>query len=544
MLHIRPCGSQIPVMPDAVNTPLDAADQTHPDQPLSRAVILAVAAASLAVAAFAITTQSYWIDEAMSLIVAMAPDPSNAWRYAQAVGEPAMQTPLYHVYLFLWHKVFGGGEWAMRASNLPWFVLGQLAFLLFLRHKPKLALTACLLSAVSPAIWTNLDEARPYIMEYAAACWLVAAIVRSTGTQPAIAADPQRDSRLVLTATSIAILVLVASGLSSLVWAAGFAAALVWLKKSVRVPDGAEPASPRARPLAGMLLFCIFLAILAAYYVLTWTGIPSGASGPKAFVQGLIYVAYELLGFSGFGPGKLDLRVAPLASMMRRLPVMLPLAACLAVVGFVALREIAAKLRDRRTMIAWLLALALPGGFLFVFALLFGLRPAPREFQPVLPALIVALSATILCSIRHRSPFLRVAAVALPVLWLGSSLNLRWQQAYAKDDYRTAARIAAAALRDNKEVWWAADAATAFIYLTPISMEKVPGRVWAMQGPEWNDLRFKLPPRVIVISKPDIYDAGGAVSRYAAENHFAPAVKLQAITVFTRPSDPLPPATR
>ena len=68
----------------------------------------------------------------------------------------------------------------------------------------------------------------------------------------------------------------------------------------------------------------------------------------------------------------------------------------------------------------------------------------------------------------------------------------------------------------------------------------MPGRVWAMQGPDWNDLRFKLPPRVIVISKPDIYDAGGAVSRYAAENHFVPAVKLQAITIFTRPGDQLP----
>lgn len=531
-------------MLDAANNPPDTPDQTPPEQPLSRAVIFAVAAASLAVAAFAITAQSYWIDEAMSLIVAMAPDPANAWRYAQAVGEPAVQAPVYHVYLFLWHKVFGGEEWAMRASNLPWFVLGQLAFLLLLRHRPKLALTACLLSAVSPAIWTNLDEARPYIMQYAAACWLVAAIVRSAGKQPDTAADPQRDNRLILTATSIAILVLAASGLSSALWAGGFAAALVWLQKSARVPDNTRGDSTHTRPLAGILIFCVFLAALAAYYIVTWTGMPTGASGPKAFVQGLIYVAYELLGFSGFGPGKLDLRAAPLASMVRRLPVMLPLAACLAIVGFAALRQLAARARDHRTMTALLLALVLPGGFLFFFAFLAGLRPVPREFMPVLPALIVALSATILCAIRHRSPFLRVAAVALPVLWLGSSLNLRWQQGYAKDDYRTAARIAAAALRDNKEVWWAADAATAFIYLTPISMEKVPGRVWAMQGPEWNDLRFKLPPRVIVISKPDIYDAGGAVSRYAAENHFAPAVKLQAITIFTRPSDPLPPAAR
>ena len=52
------------------------AEQVAPaHQPLSRAVMIAALAASLMVGGFAISTQSYWIDEATSLIVAMAPSP-------------------------------------------------------------------------------------------------------------------------------------------------------------------------------------------------------------------------------------------------------------------------------------------------------------------------------------------------------------------------------------------------------------------------------------------------------------------------------------
>jgi hypothetical protein len=64
-----------------------------------------------------------------------------------------------------------------------------------------------------------------------------------------------------------------------------------------------------------------------------------------------------------------------------------------------------------------------------------------------------------------------------------------------------------------------------------------------MQAPAWDDIRFKFPPRVIVISKPDIYDPQGSVARYASENQFAPALQLQAFTILTRHGQPLPAVT-
>ena len=103
-----------------MNPPLD-----HTSLPgISRAVLIAMLAASAAVAGFAISSQSYWIDEATSLVVAMAPSPSEAWKYAQAVGGSTIQMPLHNIYLYAWHKIIGGGEWSMRATNIPLFLFG------------------------------------------------------------------------------------------------------------------------------------------------------------------------------------------------------------------------------------------------------------------------------------------------------------------------------------------------------------------------------------------------------------------------------------
>jgi hypothetical protein len=254
----------------------------------------------------------------------------------------------------------------------------------------------------------------------------------------------------------------------------------------------------------------------------------------------LPYVAYEFFGFSGFGPGKLQLRASSGATLLRSAPSLVPLAAVLALLGVFALRELLVQRPPPRVWIAWLLALALPAVTLVVVFLASDYRPLPRHFMPVLPAVILGLAAVVGRALAGGALVWRSAAVLLPLLWLGSSLNLRWQPAHAKDDYRGAAAVAAAALQANKEVWWAADAAAAFIYFTPVAMEETPGRAWAMQAPGWDDIRFKFPPRVIVISKPDIYDPQGAIARYAAENHFAPARHLQAFTIFTRHGEPLP----
>jgi hypothetical protein len=190
--------------------------------------------------------------------------------------------------------------------------------------------------------------------------------------------------------------------------------------------------------------------------------------------------------------------------------------------------------------VTWTLALVMPTLLILTVLFVASYRPLPRHFIPALPAVILALAALVDSALAQKNLVWRIVAMLLPALWLGSALNLRLREVHAKDDYRTASAVAAAALRANKEVWWAADAAAAYIYLTPVAMQEVPGRAWAMQAPAWDDIRFKFPPRVIVVSKPDIYDPQGAVARYAAENRFVPALQLHAFTIFTREGEDLP----
>ena len=419
-----------------------------------------------------------------------------------------------------------------------------------MRNKPKLALVAALLAAVSPTVWMYLDEARPYIMQYAAACWFIAAIARfSSPLQPPLATRHSppllaaRPSLLLILALGLATLVLLGSSLLGVVWTAGFLCALVWLylTRPAEPPNSTAPSAHHVSwALAALTLAAI---LLAAYYVWTWAAADRGYHRAGLSLVSLPYIAYEFLGFSGYGPGKLQLRSSIAGSLVQSLPALLPLAVIIAALGLFLILQPGVRSIRQRTVVAWLLALALPTLVILITLFFSSYRPLPRHFIPALPAVVLALASLLNLAFAQQRLVWRVVALLLPVLWLGSALNLRLRETHSKDDYRAAARLAAVALAGNKEVWWAADAAAAYIYLTPVALEEVPGRAWAMQAPAWDDIRFKFPPRVIVMSKPDIYDPQGSVARYAAENRFIPALELQAFTIFTREGENLPSVT-
>lgn len=513
-----------------------------PQQPLSKVVIFAALVASALVAGFAISQQSYWIDEALSVIAATAQTPVEAWRYLCAVSGSTIQMPAYQIYLYAWHKFFGVSEWAMRASNIPWFLLGQFAFLSLLRNRPKLALMACLLAVGSPFLWMYLDETRPYIMQYAAGCWMIAALLQflyplseechTTG----ILAE-----KLPLIPLSLATLILFASSLLGIVWGVSFVAALWWVIRTAPHQTISMATLFKKRPfqLLAIILIAFTGLVLAIYYAWTWNIAQRGYHHAPPSLLSLPFLAYEFLGFSGFGPSKFHMRLEPVRSILQSWPAFLPLTAIFASLGLFALFQLRRHTPTYRILTTWALALAFPTMVILTTFLLLGHRPLPRHFIPILPAIILGLAALINLAFSQKSLFWKIIAALLPLLWLGSSLNLRWNPIYAKDDYRSAAAIATSALADHKEVWWAADAAAAYVYKAPVALEEIPGRIWAIQSPTWESIRFKFPPHIIIISKPDIYDVQGAVMRYAEENQFAPAVQFQAFTILTRHGKPV-----
>jgi hypothetical protein len=491
---------------------------------LSRRAIGAALVLSALVAALAVTSQSYWIDEALSLIIAQAPDPAEAWKYMMAVSGSTLQMPLYQFYLYGWHKLLGGGEWIMRASNVPWFLIGQAAFLVLLRDRPRLALTACLLAAVSPIIWTYLDETRPYVMQYAAACWLLAGLAKATLARK----EGCRFNGAESAAICGAFFVLFSSSLIGAVWSAGFGAAFLLMLSRMNVP------TKNVVFWLIVLLTGALMALTAAYYFLTWTAAKKGYHLSGASLLSIPFVAFELLGFAGFGPGKAALRSEPFASLSRSLPLLLPLAIVLGPAVVASIMSMRGRPIDKRSLVAWFLAVVLPTTAIFGAFFVEGHRPLPRHFLPLLPAIILILSAGLCMLAASKSLFSRALAFALPVLWLMSALGLRLGQVHAKEDYRSAAKIATSAINEGLSVWWAADAATAFVYGTPIALQKTIRHAWGIQAPEWEQIESARPPDLIVLSRPDVYDPQGTILRYMDANSFFPSANWHGMTIYSR----------
>lgn len=128
-----------------------------------------VFALAVAVGCLAISNRSFWIDETLSALKALMPTLGDWWRGMVQEKASDLQMPLYMVYLWGWEKLFGSGEWALRAANLPWFGAGVGWFVLaFPRGGQRgLALLVALCSAMA---WYYLDEARPYTMQLSGLC--------------------------------------------------------------------------------------------------------------------------------------------------------------------------------------------------------------------------------------------------------------------------------------------------------------------------------------------------------------------------------------
>ena len=78
---------------------------------------------SLLVGLIAINRDSFWIDEAFSAHYAVQPTVASWWHYLSGDVGSDTQMPLYMFYLWVWEKFSGSSEWALRAANIPWFLL-------------------------------------------------------------------------------------------------------------------------------------------------------------------------------------------------------------------------------------------------------------------------------------------------------------------------------------------------------------------------------------------------------------------------------------
>jgi len=458
----------------------------------------AVAFAAVVVGALAVTNQSLWIDEGSAALKAMAPSLGDWWHNLRVEGNSNLQLPGQLFYLWVWAKIFGVSEIALRASNLPFFVGGVVALAWGANVQPRQTATT-LICLTNAFLWYYLSEARPYVFLFGFAALTAACLFRFlTG------ADAELRSRPWLGLFCLGLVGLCAASLIAVPWALGALAAVIfWCG-----PRAIFHAALRGRVIS--LLTAVALAGLGLYYF--WTmqlGARASAIG-RTSLPNLGFILYELCGLSGLGPGRLQLRVDNLHALENFLPSLVPglvAVLVLAIAGFFALRGA----MTRRSAIFFLLAVA--GPFLIVFAagVLGQMRLLGRHLTPLLPYLLAWMGAG-LAALFSGSIARRTLGLAAVVVLLASSIEIRVAPRHRRDDYRTAVTVARKEIAAGHRVWWLGDMATARYYGLALGS---PGLVTQPEPPVSG-----APPEVVILSKPDLYDARGEAGRYLALHGF------------------------
>jgi hypothetical protein len=474
----------------------------------------AIGALAFLVGALAVTSQSLWIDEGAAALKAMEPSLGGWWHNLRVEGNSNLQ--LIGELLYLWglEKIFGSSEIALRASNIPFFAggVGALAWGMGPRRRTQTA--AVLLALTNAFLWYYLSEARPYVVLFGFAAVTAACLFR-------LLQEPEESlqSPLWFRLFCVGLIGLCLTSLIAVPWALGAIGAVFYLRGWRAVGRCA------LRCKASAALLMASLSGLGLYYL--WTlqlGARASDVGRTGWAN-IAFIFYELLGLAGLGPGRLALRTEGAGEVLAFLPMMI--AGTLAVLILLLTGFIALKGRiDRRSVLFFAIAVALP----FVLALAAGasshMRLVGRHLTPLLPFLLAWVAIGLAHLLAAPALWKKSLAVLLLAVLLLSALEIRLAPRHRRDDYRSAAAVARAALDSGQRVCWLADLSTGLYYHVPFGSPRLATSL-NLPGPN-------PPPDVVILSKPDIYDASGAVRGYLAAEDFKVTRALPAFQIWTR----------
>lgn len=475
----------------------------------SRATLLSACVVS-GLLVLAISGQSLWIDE--GLVARLTAESSLGELFAElgrlTTSDPQM--PLYLVYMWLWTGVFGIGEIALRASNVPFAVLLAVATswaLCRLWRRPAVAL----LVGTSPFLWFYMNEARPYMPVVALSAVSVIAV-------EAYLVDRDRYGARAPWICLASFLVLCSTYMLGMFLGLALAT-LIALGTRRRGIGWRQIAHDWWRPAVAHLV--LFLP-LGAYYLTTLLRGSGGTRGQPGFGN-LAFAAYEFLGFAGLGPPRHVLRASPEVATLEPYWPWLCLGG-LACLGLAAVASTVLRVAGHRAELAnWAIALTASGLLLTAASLVFRFEFWGRHWAPLFPVYLLGIARMLsLDSGGRRFRLARDVVLALIVsAWAASDLRLRFMSAYSRDDYRLAAGVALSEASGRRAtIVWVADVATAQYYGIAAERDRMPDG-WPVRGrgvfaANWDPRKVETAvtwrgtPLIVVLSKPDLYDQHGA----------------------------------
>lgn len=480
----------------------------------------------------AISGGSLWIDEGNSAFRAMQPTLPLFWKSLVTGGGSDAQMPLYMLYLWSWEKLFGAGEWQLRASNLPLWLLANGALLTTAeRLRPfsaRVARMSVFLACLSPFLWQYLDEARPYIMQFSGGTLLLCFLLELN----------HDTARIFRTSTiwkaALGVIFLAGGSLLGVFWviAGGMAALiLLWQSRAITYPK-------RHRIEKGAVLLAatssIILLALGLYYLHVMEA-GGGASRQGNTIGNLGFIVYEMTGFSGLGPGRLALRNGPAGDTLKPfIPWLAAGAVCIGVpilaAGYQQFRR--AGHSENEVFPRWLLIYCLPLSVTLLAGIASGVRVLGRHMIPGFPVVLWALAALLISLRFDERSHLRRTWLLLPLAWIVSATQFRWSDKPQRDEYRFVAQAARAALDKGQSVLWAADHLTGIYYKLPLNDS---AQFRTIANPTEDPLAFR--PNLVICSRPDIYDAHGQIQEAASRHNYRVIAQAASFTVYERPGE-------
>ncbi len=457
---------------------------------------------STVIGLIAVSNHSLWIDEGLSASKAMAATWNDAWQLLLDESNTNMHMLLYMATLWEWEKIVGHSEWALRALNIPFFVAGVVA--LWFVATPSIRIPLLLTTCLSPFLWFYLDEARPYCMLFAFSSFATGLLVYWQKHRI------QKDFSPGIWSFGLAL------SLSALSWAH-----IVGLVFQIGVcafvfcNAGFQNTFRMAiKCFTAITLLAISDAALLIYHAWTKTiGVEANALGKTTIVNILFWV-YEFFGFAGLGPNRNSLRLDPVSAIFENAIPLTLLAFVWLVFAMNAIRKDLFRKGNQAVPIFLCLVLT-PLIILYILGVIEGTRLLPRFATPTFAAFAYSI-ASLMPAVWNKNRYSKATVISLFVLLATSCFALRFGTEHRKDDYRTAALMALKNADSDKTILWAADKDTGSYYGLNYEARNSAGvkkfTIW--EGDPFNTTQL---PDLIFLSKRDIYDPTGCLSRMAAE---------------------------
>jgi hypothetical protein len=384
---------------------------------------------------------SLWTDEAFSAWLASQPTFHSLAGSLLAGDSSDLQMVLYYVYLFLWAKVCGTGELALRAANIPFIALFSVA-LVWTSWNVFRSRTAWLAAGMLPFIWHFAGEARPYMAVLAFGTAAFGALLAYFYRVPFPGAKAL---------PWITLSCLLAGALFHMLF-------LLALLPLAVVAVMAEKPRERGRAwIVPLLVFAPAFVLMSAFFAFTFLrGVSYTYTKPG--LRSMLSVLYEVVGLGSFGPNrKYSLDFSPF---------WLPLALGGGVLAAGAVCLIVCGLRNRhdRAIRSLVFAATSAGAEVVVLVALMQQQIDTRHLAALVPVFLFLIVASV--SISQSSP--RFAAETLLLLggvWLAADIREAALSEYQKEDYRGAVWSAIQLHnRTGADIALAADSAGAAYY--------------------------------------------------------------------------------